>query len=42
MPRGLRDLNGELPINSDWRMDVADETGATVLTLKFIQTIPAA
>jgi hypothetical protein len=37
----LRDMNGELPVDSEWRMDVADETGATVLSLQFIQTAPA-
>jgi hypothetical protein len=33
----LRDLDGELPLDSEWRMDVTDETGATVLTLRFIR-----
>jgi hypothetical protein len=38
----LRDIDGDLPIGSEWRMDVADETGRTILTLRFSQTVPPA
>jgi hypothetical protein len=38
----LRDIDGDLPVNSEWRMDVADDTGATILTRQFIQTVPPA
>ena len=36
----LRDIDGDLPIGSEWRMDVADETGRTILSLRFSQVIP--
>ena len=36
----VRDLSGRLAMDGDWRMDVADATGRTVLTLRFTQTVP--
>ncbi len=36
----IRDIDGKMPVGSTWRMDVADETGRTVLTLQFALTIP--
>jgi hypothetical protein len=36
----LRDLDGALPIDSEWRMDVSDYTGATILMLRFTQSVP--
>jgi hypothetical protein len=34
----LRDLKGKLSPQAEWRMEVADETGRTVLTLRVVQT----
>jgi hypothetical protein len=38
----VRDIDGDLPVGSEWRMDVSDETGRTILNLRFSQTIPPA
>lgn len=34
----LRDLDGDLPTNSEWRMDVTDAAGATLFSLRFSES----
>ena len=31
----LKDIDGELPPGSEWRMDVADEYGRVIFALRF-------
>jgi hypothetical protein len=34
----IRDIDGDLPVNSEWRMDVTDADGLVLFTLRFSES----